>query len=191
VLGSTVLIDTPAVVTDALAALTLVVAVLTAPPSLTESPSTFSIASSTLSSISSLMLSMPPFSSISLVFKFLSCLDTFSLSKLCLLEVPILKRFIPGVLALCSDTILPTTDPKDKGKGIMQEPEKPPKNPIMAQIQLDEELAKRMHEEEKDKLEKRQCEIAAAEEASRAAINQELDDIQAMIEADEQMASRL
>ncbi|GKE95689.1 hypothetical protein Tco_1580544, partial [Tanacetum coccineum] len=29
---------------------------------------------------------------------------------------------------------LPTIDPKDKGKGIMQEPEKPPKNPIKAQI---------------------------------------------------------
>nr|GEY45210.1 hypothetical protein [Tanacetum cinerariifolium] len=34
--------------------------------------------------------------------------------------------------------ILPTIDPKDKGKGIMQEPEKPPKNLRMAQIQLDE-----------------------------------------------------
>nr|GEV49954.1 ribonuclease H-like domain, reverse transcriptase, RNA-dependent DNA polymerase [Tanacetum cinerariifolium] len=43
--------------------------------------------------------------------------------------------------------ILPTIDPKDKGKFIMQEPEKPPKNPRIAQIQLDEELAKRMHEE--------------------------------------------
>ncbi|GKD91515.1 hypothetical protein Tco_1367022, partial [Tanacetum coccineum] len=33
-----------------------------------------------------------------------------------------------------STIILPTIDPKDKGKGIMQEPEKPPKNPIKAQI---------------------------------------------------------
>ncbi|GJW55662.1 hypothetical protein Tco_0099747 [Tanacetum coccineum] len=33
-----------------------------------------------------------------------------------------------------STTILPTIDPKDKGKGIMQEPEKPPKNPRKAQI---------------------------------------------------------
>ncbi|GKD25583.1 hypothetical protein Tco_1231797 [Tanacetum coccineum] len=32
--------------------------------------------------------------------------------------------------------ILPTIDPKDKGKGILQEPEKPPKNPIKAQIQM-------------------------------------------------------
>nr|GEW78428.1 abelson tyrosine-protein kinase [Tanacetum cinerariifolium] len=52
-------------------------------------------------------------------------------------------------------------------------------------------LAKRMHEEEMAKFEKRQSEITAAEEANKAAINQELDNIQAMIEADEQMASRL
>nr|GEX87760.1 hypothetical protein [Tanacetum cinerariifolium] len=60
-------------------------------------------------------------------------------------------------------TILPTIDPKDKGKGIMQDPEKPPKNLKKAQIQLDEELAKRMHEEEMVELEKRKSEIAAAE----------------------------
>nr|GEU43388.1 putative ribonuclease H-like domain-containing protein [Tanacetum cinerariifolium] len=88
-------------------------------------------------------------------------------------------------------TILPTIDPKDKGKGIMQEPKKPPKNPRMAQIQLGEELAKRMDEEEMAKLEKRQSKIAVTEEASKAVINQKLDDIQAMIEADEKMASRL
>nr|GEU86082.1 hypothetical protein [Tanacetum cinerariifolium]GEV20181.1 hypothetical protein [Tanacetum cinerariifolium] len=56
-------------------------------------------------------------------------------------------------------------------------------------------LAKRMHEEEMAEFETRQSEIAASEQASRAvfkaAINQELDDIQAMIEAYEQMASRL
>ncbi|GJV40373.1 hypothetical protein Tco_1418813 [Tanacetum coccineum] len=33
-----------------------------------------------------------------------------------------------------STTILPTIDSKHKGKGIMQEPEKPQKNPIKAQI---------------------------------------------------------
>ncbi|GJS91086.1 putative ribonuclease H-like domain-containing protein [Tanacetum coccineum] len=37
--------------------------------------------------------------------------------------------------------ILPTINLKDKGKGIMQEPEKPPKNPIKAQIQRDAEIA--------------------------------------------------
>nr|GEU69939.1 hypothetical protein [Tanacetum cinerariifolium] len=64
--------------------------------------------------------------------------------------------------------ILRTIDPKDKGKGIMQEPKKPPKNPRMAQIQLDEEMAKRMHEEEMAELEKRQSEIATAEEAKKS-----------------------
>nr|GEX07471.1 hypothetical protein [Tanacetum cinerariifolium] len=52
-------------------------------------------------------------------------------------------------------------------------------------------VTNRMHEEEIVELEKRRSEITAAEETSKAAINQELDDIQAMIEADEQMASRL
>ncbi|GJW42299.1 hypothetical protein Tco_0071098 [Tanacetum coccineum] len=47
-----------------------------------------------------------------------------------------------------STTILPTIDTKDKGKGIMQEPEKPPKNPIKAQIQRDAEIAQRLFEEE-------------------------------------------
>ncbi|GKB22488.1 hypothetical protein Tco_0861889 [Tanacetum coccineum] len=44
--------------------------------------------------------------------------------------------------------ILPTIDPKDKGKGIMQEPKKPPKNPIKDQIQMDVEIAQSMFEEE-------------------------------------------
>nr|GEV02271.1 hypothetical protein [Tanacetum cinerariifolium] len=67
--------------------------------------------------------------------------------------------------------ILSTIDPKDKDKGIIQEPEKPPKNLRKYQIQLDEELAKRFHEEELVELKKRQSKIAAAEEASKAAIN--------------------
>ncbi|GJV11218.1 hypothetical protein Tco_1352759 [Tanacetum coccineum] len=44
--------------------------------------------------------------------------------------------------------ILPTIDPKDKGKGIMQELEKPPKNPIKAHIQRDAEIAQRLFKEE-------------------------------------------
>ncbi|GJV82780.1 hypothetical protein Tco_1522678 [Tanacetum coccineum] len=47
-----------------------------------------------------------------------------------------------------STTILLTIDPKDKGKGIMQEPEKPPKNPIKAQIQRDAEIAQRLFKED-------------------------------------------
>ncbi|GJX40692.1 hypothetical protein Tco_0255682 [Tanacetum coccineum] len=49
-------------------------------------------------------------------------------------------------------TPAPTTQPssKDKGKALMVEPKKPLKNPRKAQIQMDEELAIRLHEEEKD-----------------------------------------
>ncbi|GJS66479.1 hypothetical protein Tco_0681043 [Tanacetum coccineum] len=45
-----------------------------------------------------------------------------------------------------STTILPTIDLKDKGKGIIQEPEKPPKNTIKAQIQRDAKIAQRLFE---------------------------------------------
>ncbi|GKA90281.1 hypothetical protein Tco_0812151 [Tanacetum coccineum] len=75
---------------------------------------------------------------------------------------------------------------KDKGKGKIVEPEKPLKN--KDQIALDEELALRLYAKEQAELEK---ERVAQEEASRAANTEELDSIQAMIEADEQLAARL
>ncbi|GJU10447.1 hypothetical protein Tco_0594273 [Tanacetum coccineum] len=59
------------------------------------------------------------------------------------------------------------------------------------QIALDEELALRLHAQEQAELERMQKERVAQEEASRAAIIEELDRIQAMIEADEQLAARL
>ncbi|GJZ47020.1 hypothetical protein Tco_0600852 [Tanacetum coccineum] len=65
---------------------------------------------------------------------------------------------------------------KEKGKGKMVEPEK--KTGRKTEIQLDEELAFKMHAKEQ-------------EEARRAVIIKELDSIQAMIEADEQLATRL
>ncbi|GJW57570.1 hypothetical protein Tco_1535257 [Tanacetum coccineum] len=68
----------------------------------------------------------------------------------------------------------------------MVEPKKPLKE--KDQIALDEELALRLHAEEQAELEK---ERVAQEEASRAAIIEELDSIQAMIDADEQLAARL
>ncbi|GJZ61016.1 putative reverse transcriptase domain-containing protein [Tanacetum coccineum] len=73
--------------------------------------------------------------------------------------------------------ILPTIDPKDKGKGIMQEPEKPPKNLRKAHIQMDEDLAMRLHEEEKVALERMQRNRVAQEEASNAALTVEFDDV--------------
>ncbi|GJS75542.1 hypothetical protein Tco_0725423 [Tanacetum coccineum] len=78
---------------------------------------------------------------------------------------------------------------KDKGKAIMTEPEKPLKK--KDQIQSDEELALRLHAEEQAEFERLQKERAAQEEASRAAIYEEMDNIQAMIKADEQLAARV
>ncbi|GJR06735.1 ribonuclease H-like domain-containing protein [Tanacetum coccineum] len=78
---------------------------------------------------------------------------------------------------------------KDKGEGKMVEPEKPLKK--KDQIALDEEYAFRLHAEEQAELERVQRERDAQEEASRAAVIKELDNIQAMIEADEQLAARL
>ncbi|GJY72292.1 hypothetical protein Tco_0475995 [Tanacetum coccineum] len=87
--------------------------------------------------------------------------------------------------------ILPTIDLKDKGKGIMQEPEKPSKNPRKAQIQMDEELAMRLHKEEKVALERMQRDRAAQEEASTTALTTEFDDVQARMDADALLAARL
>ncbi|GKB05322.1 hypothetical protein Tco_0833517 [Tanacetum coccineum] len=90
-------------------------------------------------------------------------------------------------------TPAPTTQPssKDKGKALMVEPEKPSKNLRKAQIQMVEELAIRLHEEEKAKLERMQRERAAQEEASNAALIAEFDNVQARIEADALLATRL
>ncbi|GJV15002.1 hypothetical protein Tco_1360325, partial [Tanacetum coccineum] len=90
-----------------------------------------------------------------------------------------------------STTILLTIDPKDKGKCIMQEPEKPQKNHIKAQIQRDAEIAQRLFEEEKTALEIMQRDRAAQEEASNAALTTEFDDVQARMDADALLAARL
>ncbi|GJZ37548.1 synaptobrevin, longin-like domain protein [Tanacetum coccineum] len=83
----------------------------------------------------------------------------------------------------------PKFQQKDKGKAIMTEPEKPSKK--KDQIQIDEELALRLHAEEQAKFERLQKERATQEEASRATIYEEIDNIQAMIEADEKLAARV
>ncbi|GKC12018.1 hypothetical protein Tco_1008800 [Tanacetum coccineum] len=61
----------------------------------------------------------------------------------------------------------------------------------MYQVQADAELAQILHQEELDELERVHKERVVQEEASQTSINKELDDIQAMIEANEQMAARL
>ncbi|GJY59242.1 putative ribonuclease H-like domain-containing protein, partial [Tanacetum coccineum] len=89
------------------------------------------------------------------------------------------------------DLTIAQTHVKMRRKGIMQDPEKPPKNPRKAQIQMDEELAMRLQEEEKAELEKMQRERAAQEEASNAPLIAEFDDVQARMDADALLAARL
>ncbi|GJS44510.1 hypothetical protein Tco_0569553 [Tanacetum coccineum] len=93
-----------------------------------------------------------------------------------------------------STTILPTIDPKDKGKGIMQEPKKPPKNPIKAQIQRDAETAQRLFEEEQTQFERDQRiarERAVEQEAKDDALIEQMEDVQARMDADVLLAERL
>ncbi|GKC83245.1 hypothetical protein Tco_1138962 [Tanacetum coccineum] len=71
----------------------------------------------------------------------------------------------------------------------MVKPEKPLKK--KDQIKLDEELTLRLHAGEQAELERMQKERVAQEEASRAAIIEELDSIRAIIKANEQLATRL
>ncbi|GJY36708.1 putative ribonuclease H-like domain-containing protein [Tanacetum coccineum] len=87
-----------------------------------------------------------------------------------------------------------TIDPKDKGKGIMQEPEKPPKNPIKAHIQRDAEIAQRLFEEEQAQFEREKRiarERAIEQEAKDAALIEQMEDIQARMDADKLLAERL
>ncbi|GKD02192.1 hypothetical protein Tco_1177166 [Tanacetum coccineum] len=86
-------------------------------------------------------------------------------------------------------TTVPSQKSKDKGKAIMIEPEKP----LMKkdQMALDEELAREIEAEEQAELERIQKERAAQEEASRAAIYEEWDNEQAMMEADYELAANL
>ncbi|GJU33415.1 hypothetical protein Tco_1177004 [Tanacetum coccineum] len=86
-------------------------------------------------------------------------------------------------------TIVPSQKPKDKGKAIMVEPEVPLKK--KDQVRLDEEYARQLEAEEQAELERIQKERATQEEASRAAIYEEMDNIQAMLEADELLAARV
>ncbi|GJR30404.1 hypothetical protein Tco_1106636 [Tanacetum coccineum] len=92
---------------------------------------------------------------------------------------------------------LPTIDPKDKGKGVLveEEPEKPEKikrgDQGLAQIESDAELAQRLHEEELAELDRAQKERQRQEEATGAALAEEFDEIQAIIDADHELAVRL
>ncbi|GJV40810.1 hypothetical protein Tco_1419250 [Tanacetum coccineum] len=86
-------------------------------------------------------------------------------------------------------TTVPSQKSKDKGKAMMIEPKMPLKK--KDQIELDEELKREIKAEEQAELERIQKERAAQEEASRAAIYEEWDNEQAMMEADYELAANL
>ncbi|GJW39429.1 hypothetical protein Tco_0065274 [Tanacetum coccineum] len=86
-------------------------------------------------------------------------------------------------------TIVHSQKSKDKGKAIMIEPKKPLKK--KDQIELDEELAREIEAGEQAELERIQKERAAQKEANRAAIYEEWDNEQAMMEADYELAANL
>ncbi|GJW18800.1 hypothetical protein Tco_0026236 [Tanacetum coccineum] len=82
----------------------------------------------------------------------------------------------------------PHISAKDKGKGIMQEPEKPVKVKGKDQIEYDADVAQRLQVEldEEARLERER-----EEEASNAALIKEWDSIEATIDADRQLAEQL
>ncbi|GJT38235.1 hypothetical protein Tco_0938100 [Tanacetum coccineum] len=79
-------------------------------------------------------------------------------------------------------------DLKDKGKGIMQEPEKPVKVKGKDQIEYDANMAKRLQAELDEEV---RLEIEREEEASNAELIEEWDTIEARIDADAQLAKML
>ncbi|GJT55539.1 hypothetical protein Tco_0990593 [Tanacetum coccineum] len=87
---------------------------------------------------------------------------------------------------------LPTIDPKDKGKGILQEtePVEKTKKKVQgdAQIERDAEVALRLQAELDEEL---RVERERQEEASKVAIAEMFDEVQARIDADYELAARM
>ncbi|GJY96881.1 hypothetical protein Tco_0513791 [Tanacetum coccineum] len=79
-------------------------------------------------------------------------------------------------------------DPKDKGKWIMQEPEKPVKVKGKDQIEYDADMAKRLQAELDEEV---RLEREREEEASNVVLIEEWDTIKARIDVDAQLAKRL
>nr|GEU44439.1 putative ribonuclease H-like domain-containing protein [Tanacetum cinerariifolium] len=90
---------------------------------------------------------------------------------------------------------LPTIDPKDKGKCILEEPEPAKKmtrsDLDAAQIAKDAEVARLVYEEELAELEKEKEKRQKEEEASKAAIAEIYDEVQAGIKADALFVAKL
>ncbi|GJS30247.1 putative ribonuclease H-like domain-containing protein, partial [Tanacetum coccineum] len=87
------------------------------------------------------------------------------------------------------------SDTRDKGKGIMVEPNPPVKikrsDQGDLQLQADSELAQLLHQEELAQVERRQRERAAQEEVSITALYEEYDTIQASIDYSEKEENKL
>ncbi|GJZ78670.1 hypothetical protein Tco_0643507 [Tanacetum coccineum] len=88
---------------------------------------------------------------------------------------------------------LPKIDPKDKGKGVLEEEPEPAKklkksDLDAAQLAMDEEVARQVNAKLQAELER---ERVAAEEATQAVLASEFDEIQARMNADTLLAERL
>ncbi|GJV69350.1 hypothetical protein Tco_1484859 [Tanacetum coccineum] len=89
---------------------------------------------------------------------------------------------------------LPSIDPKEKGKGILVEEEPVKikrKDQGIDQIERNEELAHKLHEEELAEIARIQEEKVAQKEASRVAIMEMFDEVQAGIDVDALFAAKL
>ncbi|GJX05011.1 hypothetical protein Tco_0190927 [Tanacetum coccineum] len=83
---------------------------------------------------------------------------------------------------------------RNKGKAIMVEPKKPPKNLRKAHIQMDEEIAQRLFKEEQAQFEREQMiarERAVEKEAKDVTLIKQMEDVQARMYADVLLAERL
>nr|GEU41870.1 ribonuclease H-like domain, reverse transcriptase, RNA-dependent DNA polymerase [Tanacetum cinerariifolium] len=92
--------------------------------------------------------------------------------------------------------LLPTIDPKDKGKGVLvkEEPEKLEKvkrrDQGLAQIKSDAEFAQRIYKEELAELDRAQKEKQKQKEVTIATLTKELDEIQARMDVDHELAKK-
>ncbi|GJX92796.1 hypothetical protein Tco_0347382 [Tanacetum coccineum] len=92
------------------------------------------------------------------------------------------------------ETPVLTVQSQDKGKGKMVEPEPTSKNPIKAQIHRDAEIAQRLFKEEQAQFKREQMiatERAAEQETKDVALIAEFEDVQARMDADALLATRL
>ncbi|GKA51207.1 putative ribonuclease H-like domain-containing protein [Tanacetum coccineum] len=93
-----------------------------------------------------------------------------------------------------ADTLVAIRSTRPRTTSIMVEPEPTPKNPIKTQIQRDAKIAQKLFEEEQAQFERVQRiarEKATEQEAKDAALIEQMEDLQARIDADELLAERL